>query len=48
MSSDFNDWLQQTFPQMKLEVPLFYNFPLGLRFELGVPSVCISSTVIGF
>lgn len=37
MNNDFNDWLEQTFPQMKLEVPLFYNFPLGLRFELGVP-----------
>lgn len=37
MNHDFNHWLEQTFPQMKLEVPLFYNFPLGLRFELGVP-----------
>ena len=37
MNHDFNQWLEQTFPQMKLEVPLFYNFPLGLRFELGVP-----------
>lgn len=37
MNHDFNHWLEQTFPQMKLEVPLFYNFALGLRFELGVP-----------
>lgn len=36
-NNNFNHWLEQTFPQMKLEVPLFYNFPLGLRFELGVP-----------
>jgi hypothetical protein len=32
-----NDYLSEHFCNIPLESPLFYNAPIGLRFELGVP-----------
>jgi hypothetical protein len=31
------DYLKSHFPGIQLESPLFYNAPIGIRFELGVP-----------
>lgn len=30
-------FLQMYFPNLKLEPPLFYNWPIGIRFEIGLP-----------
>lgn len=30
-----NSYLDQHFPKLKVEKPLFYNWPIGLRFEIG-------------
>lgn len=32
-----SEYLQINFPDIPLESPLFYNAPIGIRFELGVP-----------
>lgn len=32
-----SEYLQINFPDIRLESPLFYNAPIGIRFELGVP-----------
>ncbi|WP_052712092.1 DUF3885 domain-containing protein [Domibacillus indicus] len=31
-----SDYIQNTFPELKLRPPLFYNWETGIRFELGV------------
>lgn len=31
------DYFSEHFCNVRLESPLFYNSPVGLRFELGVP-----------
>jgi hypothetical protein len=31
-----NDYLNQNFPNLNLRPPLFYNWKIGIRFELGV------------
>ncbi|QSX34831.1 DUF3885 domain-containing protein [Shewanella avicenniae] len=30
-----NSYLDEHFPNLKIEKPLFYNWPIGLRFEIG-------------
>ncbi|MFA1642913.1 DUF3885 domain-containing protein [Chryseomicrobium imtechense] len=32
-----NDYLDTNFSSLELKVPLFYNWPVGIRFELGDP-----------
>lgn len=37
MSFDIKNYLDTYFKHIKIESPLFYNAPVGIRFELGVP-----------
>ena len=32
-----NYFLKENFPNLKLRPPLFYNWDIGIRFELGNP-----------
>lgn len=32
----FNDFMNESFPNLELKLPLFYNWDIGIRFELGV------------
>lgn len=54
---DLSDYLKEHFPNTPLESPLFYNAPIGIRFELGVPyrgiddpayftNICMRSSMI--
>jgi hypothetical protein len=31
-----NDFINENFPNLPLRPPLFYNWEIGIRFELGV------------
>ena len=31
-------FLKENFPNLKLEPPLFYNWPIGIRYEIGMPN----------
>ncbi|XQY89999.1 DUF3885 domain-containing protein [Metabacillus sp. HB246100] len=33
---NLNKFMQKTYPNLKLKPPLFYNWDIGIRFELGV------------
>lgn len=37
-----NDYMLKTFPGLELKQPLFYNWNIGIRFELGVYRDCTS------
>jgi hypothetical protein len=34
---DIDEYLERNFLNMPLEPPLFYNWEIGIRFELGDP-----------
>ena len=37
-----NSYLDEKFPKLKIEKPLFYNWPIGLRFEIGQDELEVS------
>ena len=37
MNFNLKGYLESNFSEVKVESPLFYNAPIGIRFELGVP-----------
>lgn len=37
-----NSYLDENFPKLKIEKPLFYNWPIGLRFEIGQDELEVS------
>ena len=37
-----NSYLDKKFPKLKIEKPLFYNWPIGLRFEIGQDELEVS------
>ena len=37
-----NSYLEKNFPKLKIEKPLFYNWPIGLRFEIGQDEIELS------
>lgn len=37
-----NSYLDEKFPELKIEKPLFYNWPIGLRFEIGQDELEVS------
>ncbi|MBA6354197.1 DUF3885 domain-containing protein [Colwellia sp. BRX9-1] len=38
-----NSYLDENFPKLKIEKPLFYNWPIGLRFEIGQDELEVSN-----
>ncbi len=32
-----NNFIQKNYPQLELKPPVFYSWPTGIRFELGIP-----------
>ncbi|BBH22052.1 hypothetical protein Back11_33970 [Paenibacillus baekrokdamisoli] len=42
MTFSIDEYLQDKFPTLKLESPLFYNAAIGLRFEIGNPDPSVS------
>lgn len=40
-SQMLNQYLDEHFPDLKLCPPLFYYAPIGIRFEMGDPEICL-------
>jgi len=38
-----NSYLDKIFPELKIEKPLFYSWPIGLRFEIGQDEIELSN-----
>lgn len=42
MTASLDCYLNEKFPELKLESPLFYNADIGIRFEIGNPDPMVS------